>query len=102
MVVNNRSKEPEEIILLVHSMTHCGRKKEMNDPYGTNLRSYTHTHTLVYTILCIEMYVRESLCVCCHWQSMHKLAIPVFALSRPSVSACSLSDFFSRSRFYYI
>lgn len=33
--------------------------------------------------------------MCKHWQSMHKLAIPVFALGRPSVSACSLSDFFS-------
>lgn len=41
--------------------------------------------------------------MCKHWQSMHKLAIPVFALGRPSVSACSLSDFFfSRSRSYCV
>ncbi len=40
-------KKPEEIISMVHLMTHCGRKKEMNDPYETNLPSHTHTHLYI-------------------------------------------------------
>jgi hypothetical protein len=44
VVENNQPEEPEEMFSSVHLMTHCGRKKEMNDPCGTNLPSHTHTH----------------------------------------------------------
>jgi hypothetical protein len=77
-------------------MTHCGRKKEMNDPYETNLPTHTHS----YILYCVYIDVWVCVCLCGHWQSMHKLAIPVFALGRLNASACSLSDFFSLSRFY--
>jgi len=65
----------------------------MNDPYGTNL--LTDTHTQSYRPYCVYRCV--SVYMFGHWQSRYKLAIPVFALGRLSVSACSLSDFFSRS-----
>lgn len=59
VVENQRSKVPEEMILLVQSMTHCGRKKEMNDPYGTNLPLHAHTHARIYHTVYRDVRARE-------------------------------------------
>ena len=71
----------------------AGRKRWMTLMGPTFHHMHTHAH--IYHTVYRDVRERERVCVCKHRQSMHKLAIPVFALGRPSVSACSLSDFFS-------
>ena len=87
----NQSKRSKEKFLLLGSVTHCGRMKEMNDPFEIN----PLTHTQSYLLYCVWRCV--SVCTYGYRQLMHKLAILVFAPCRQSPNVCTVSGLFSRS-----
>jgi len=101
VVVNNRSKEPEELFYFTSSFDDTMRQEERYEWPLWDQPNNTHTHTHSYIPYCVYRCM-VCVCVCGHWQSTHKLAIPVFALGKLNASACSLSDFFFRSRSYCV